>query len=224
MLKYMTLESESCSAVSNSLQPHGLYNPWNSPDQNTGVGSLSFLQGIFPTQGSNPGLLHCRQILYQLSHKGSTKILEWVAYPFSSGSAWPRNQTRVSGIASGFLTNWAKKEALIWPLRSLFFNFLFYIGVQSIDDVVIVSGGQQSHTHACIKVTFNPEIPWVIISDQEEQRSCHRQGELELSLKDQWDFNRMLRNISCRGYCLWKCMEAWRTEYRQLGWKITGPS
>ena len=45
--------------------------PWNSPGQNTGVGSLFLLQGIFPTQGSNPGLLHCGQILYQLSHKGS---------------------------------------------------------------------------------------------------------------------------------------------------------
>ena len=43
--------------------------PWNSPGQNTGVGSLSLLQGIFPTQGSNPGLLPCRQILYQLSHR-----------------------------------------------------------------------------------------------------------------------------------------------------------
>ena len=50
---------------------HGLYSPWNSPGRNTGLGSLSLLQGIFPTQGSNPGLLHCRQILYQLSHKGS---------------------------------------------------------------------------------------------------------------------------------------------------------
>ena len=43
--------------------------PWNSPGQNTGVGSHSLLQGIFPTQGSNPGLLHCRWILYQLSHR-----------------------------------------------------------------------------------------------------------------------------------------------------------
>ena len=46
-----------------------LRDPWNSPGQNTGVGSLSLLQGIFPTQGSNPGLPHCRQILYQLSHE-----------------------------------------------------------------------------------------------------------------------------------------------------------
>ena len=56
--------------MSNSLQLHGLYSPWKSPDQNTGVVILSPLQGIFPTQGSNPGLPHCRQILYQLSHKG----------------------------------------------------------------------------------------------------------------------------------------------------------
>ena len=54
-------ESESPSVVSDSLWPHGLYNPWDSPGQNTGVGSLYLLQGIFPTQGLNPGLLHCRQ-------------------------------------------------------------------------------------------------------------------------------------------------------------------
>ena len=80
-------ESESHSVVSNSLRPHGVYSPCNSPGQNTGVGSLSLLQEIFPTQGSNPGLLHCRWILYQLSHQGSPRILEWVAYPFSRGSS-----------------------------------------------------------------------------------------------------------------------------------------
>ena len=90
-----------------------LYSPWNSPGQNTGVGSLSLLQGVFPTQESNPGLPHCRWILYQLSHKGSPRILEWVAYPFSSGSSEPRNQTRVSCITGGFFTNWAIREALV---------------------------------------------------------------------------------------------------------------
>ena len=60
--------------------------PWTSPGQNTGVGSLSLLQGIFPTQGLNPGLPHCRQILHCLSHQGSLRILEWVAYPFFKGS------------------------------------------------------------------------------------------------------------------------------------------
>ena len=83
-------ESESCSAVSDSLWPHGLYSSWNSPGQNTGVGSLSLFRGIFLTQWSNPGLLHCRQILIQLSLKVSPRILEWVAYPFSSRSSQPR--------------------------------------------------------------------------------------------------------------------------------------
>ena len=78
-------ESQSHSVVSDSLWPHGL----NSPGQNTGVGSLSLLQGIFLIQGSNPGLPYCRWILYQLSHKGSplnsaymtfpTGILSWLA-------------------------------------------------------------------------------------------------------------------------------------------------
>ena len=64
-------ESECCSVMSDSWRPHRLHSPWNSPGQNTGVGSLSLLQGIFPTQGSNPDLPHCRRILYQLSHQGS---------------------------------------------------------------------------------------------------------------------------------------------------------
>ena len=72
--------------------------------KNTGVGSLSLLQGIFPTQGSNPGLLHCRQILCQLSHQGSPRILESVAYPFFSRSSQPRNRTGVFCIADGFFT------------------------------------------------------------------------------------------------------------------------
>ena len=90
----------------------GLYSPRNSPGQNTGTDSCSLLQGIFPTQGLNPGLPHCRWILYQLSHKGSPRILEWVAYPFSSGFSWPRNRTRVSCIAGRIFTNWAIKERL----------------------------------------------------------------------------------------------------------------
>ena len=67
--------------VSGSLRPHGLYSPWNSPGQNTGVGSLSLLQGIFPIQGWNPGLLHCRHSVYQLNHKGSPQWLYLVGNP-----------------------------------------------------------------------------------------------------------------------------------------------
>ena len=87
------LAYEVASVVSNSLQPPWtvarLLCPGGSPGQRTGVGSHSIIQGIFPTQGSNPGLLCCRRTLYQLSHKGSPRILEWVAYPFSMGSPNP---------------------------------------------------------------------------------------------------------------------------------------
>ena len=58
-------------AQADSLRPSGSYSPWNSPGQNTEVGRLSLLQGILPPQRSNPGLPHCRRILYQMSHKGS---------------------------------------------------------------------------------------------------------------------------------------------------------
>ena len=113
----------SHSVMSDFLQLYGLYSPWNSPDQKSGVGSPPLLQGIFSTQGSNPGLPHCRQILYQLRHKGSPRILEWVAYPFSSGSSQPRNPTGVSCTASRFFTNWAVTEVptvcLIVPLKIL---------------------------------------------------------------------------------------------------------
>ena len=88
--------SESRSVMSDSLWPHRLYSPWNSPGQNTGVGSRSLLQGIFPAQGSNPGLQHFRWILYQLSHEGSPRTLEWVAYHFSNRSS--RSQESNQGL------------------------------------------------------------------------------------------------------------------------------
>ena len=67
------------SVMSNSLQPPGLWPSrlfcsWNSPGKKTGVGSLSLLQGIFLTRGSNLSLLHCRQILYRVSHQESLMI------------------------------------------------------------------------------------------------------------------------------------------------------
>ena len=85
--------------------------PRNSPGQNTGVGSLSLLQGIFATQGLEPGLLHCRWIISQLSHRGSPRTLEWVTCPFSSRPSCDRNWAGVSCIAGGFFTSWATGEA-----------------------------------------------------------------------------------------------------------------
>ena len=80
--------------------------PAESPGKpkNTGVVSLSLL-GVFPTQESRRGLLHCRRILYQLSHNESPRILAWVAFPFSRGSSQPRDRNEVSGIAGGFFTS-----------------------------------------------------------------------------------------------------------------------
>ena len=84
--KSVLSESESCSVVSNSLQPLWLHSPWNSPGQNTGVGSFSLLQGIFPTQGSNPDLPCCRQISLPAEPLGKPKntgvgslsLLQWL--------------------------------------------------------------------------------------------------------------------------------------------------
>ena len=83
--RWMYLISLACmlishSVMSDSLQPRGLWPtrlrcPWNSPGENSGVGSHSLLQGIFLTQESNPGLYHCRQILYHLSHQGSPALI-----------------------------------------------------------------------------------------------------------------------------------------------------
>ena len=85
---YLPLIPPPCPHYTDSL-------PAVSPGKpkNIGVDSLSLLQRIFPTQGSSPGLLHCRQILYQLSHQGSPRILEWVACPFSKGSFRRRDPT-----------------------------------------------------------------------------------------------------------------------------------
>ena len=93
-----------CSPPGSSV--HG-----DSPGNSTGVGGHAFLQGIFPTQGSNPGLSHYRRILYRLSHQGRPRILEWVTYSFSRGSSWPRNRSRVSYTAGGFFTTSAAREA-----------------------------------------------------------------------------------------------------------------
>ena len=104
--------SESHSVVSDCLRPHGLYIPWNALGQNTGVGSLSLLQGIFPIQGSNPGLSHCRQILYQLSHKGSPeseeelKSLLMKVKGESENAGLKLNIQKMKIMASSSVTSW----------------------------------------------------------------------------------------------------------------------
>ena len=107
----MLCDPMDCDSPGSSV--HG-----DSPGKNTGVGCHALLQGIFPTQGLNPGLPHCRQILYHLSHQKSPRTLKWVAYPFSSGSSRPRNQTGVSCIAGRCV--WLFETP--WTIQSMEFS------------------------------------------------------------------------------------------------------
>ena len=151
--------NESHSVVSKSLQGHRLYSPWNSPGQKNAVGTHSLLQQIFPTQGLNPGLPHWKQILYQLSHQGSPRILGWLAYPFSSGSSPPRNRTRVSCIAGGFFTSWATREIL-----SIYtFNIQLYLFTYLNSNYESLVAQLVKNLPAMQETWFHPwvtKIPW----------------------------------------------------------------
>ena len=106
--KMYECESESHSVTLDSLQPYRLCSPWNSLGQKSGMGSLSLLQGIFPIQSwtwAQPAL----QVDSSAEPQGKPRNTG-VAYSFSSRSAQPRNRTRVSCIAGGFITNWAIRE------------------------------------------------------------------------------------------------------------------
>ena len=112
-------ESESHSVMSSSLQPHGLYSPWNSPGQNTAVGSCSLLQEIFPTQGWNPCLPHCRQILSQLSHQ---KQLSMNTYLFKYAFFWSLFLNNFAGhkiLRVYFLVDFARSYSTFFNIYSM---------------------------------------------------------------------------------------------------------
>ena len=113
----MKSENENCSVVSDPATPWP-YSPWNSLGQNTGVGNLSLLQGIFPTQGSSSGLPHCRQVLYQLSHKGSLKriVLKMKHSCYGPSSRLKMTEQRVSELQyrSTDITQWERQEKNTW--------------------------------------------------------------------------------------------------------------
>ena len=96
ILEWVAMPSSRGSSQTKDQTRTSLLSEPPGKPKDTGVGCHTLLQGIFPTQGSNPGLPQCRPILYHLSQQGSPRILEWVAYPFSRGSSPPRNQTGVS--------------------------------------------------------------------------------------------------------------------------------
>ena len=99
--------------MSDSLQTCGLYSPWNSPGQTTGVGSCSLLQGIFPTQGSSPGLPHCRRILYQLSHQSI------IPYKFQEGDSTSHPEHRTASNTLLLWTTTHSPRAHQFPLSCL---------------------------------------------------------------------------------------------------------
>ena len=106
-------ESESCSVVSDSLQPQGLCTPWNSPGQNTG--QIAFPSpGDFPNPGIEPRSSVLQVVSLPVEPQGmpkNTGVGTEEDYPFSSRSSKPRNWTRVSCVAGRFFTNWAIREA-----------------------------------------------------------------------------------------------------------------
>ena len=89
LLTVFTSDSESSSVVKSPTLCDSV--EFSRPEHWSGRAAFPFLQGIVPTQGLNPGLMHCRQILYHLSQEAKPRILEWAAYPFSTASSWPRN-------------------------------------------------------------------------------------------------------------------------------------
>ena len=93
---------QSCWTLCNPMD-----SPWNFPGQNTGVGSISLLQGSSQPRDQTEVLLYCRWILYQLSHKGSPRILEWVSLSFLQGIFPSQESNQIACIAGGFFTNWA---------------------------------------------------------------------------------------------------------------------
>ena len=170
-------ENESHLVVSDSLKVHGILQA-----RILEVGSLSLLQGIFPTQGSNPGLPHCGWILYQLSHRGIPTILEWVAYPFSRGSTPPRNRTALQ--VDSLPTELSGKPSLlpgIFPTQGLnmcllqllhCWRILYYLnhyGVLALPIITLIPKSQLLFLYnfllkrAFIKLTKCMDIPAKVI-------------------------------------------------------------
>ena len=122
--------------------------------------AFPLLQGIFPSQGLNPGLPHCRQVLYQLCHKGSPRILEWVAYPSFSGSSWQRNRSAVCCIAGGFFTYWAIREAQLF--YSLLNKTPFWLSRSSVSSMLLYARISYPYTtwlKAAFNIAFLPPQP-----------------------------------------------------------------
>ena len=148
------------------------YSPLNSLGQNTGVGSLSLLQGIVPIQGSNPCVPHCRQLLYQLSHRGNPRISEWVAYPFSSSQ--PRNWIGISCIAGRFFTYWAIRES--WVRRPIKVSLVMLKRwlLESTKGWGLVASSQACDQRVWILIPTPPNLPNPVSREELEIEFSHQ--------------------------------------------------
>ena len=147
------------NVTSDSLQSHGLYSPWNSPGQNTGVGSLSFLQGIFSTQGPNPGLSHCRADSSAAEPPGSWRKLEWVAHPSSSRSFWLRVQITVP--VDSYPTELPGNKICLILSISEFFTFSFLMPVLSSNSLSLYFPCCLILIECCMNFCY--KVPWNFI-------------------------------------------------------------
>ena len=146
-------ESESWSLISDFLQPCGLYSPWKSPGQKTGVGSCSLLHGIIPTQGLSPGLLNCRQILYQLSHQGSPRILHGIF--LTQKSNWSLLLCR--WIV--YLLNYQGSPSLSHPFN----NFPQFVVIHTIKGFRVVNAAEVGFILFIFFFSWNP-LPFSMIT------------------------------------------------------------
>ena len=167
-------ESEGHSVVSDTLRSHGLYSPWNSPGQNTGMGSLSLLQGIFATQGSNPGLTHSLQVdSLPAEPQGKPKNTGVGSLSLLQGIFLTQDQTRVSCIAEGFLTKWAMRGATesvikkIPTCRSLATFTGFYQIVKEETMSILLKLFQKWREGTFPKSVFEDRITLISKSDKE---------------------------------------------------------
>ena len=141
----MPVNQWSCSVVPDSLPSHGLWptrllHLWNFPDKSTGMGCRFLLQGIFPIRGLNPGLLHCRQMLYPLSHQGSPKGM-------------PRS---INGMCCVNIVSWSSKTCCEQYRRQRFQSCFHHLHVCETSDRFL-SSSECLFRPLCIEHTLATE-------------------------------------------------------------------
>ena len=183
--------------MSDSLRPHGLVH---------GILQARILEWVaFLSPGNlpNPRLPHCRQILYQLSHKRSPRILEWVAYPFSRGSSWLRDRTGVACIAGRFFTKGAIREAQ----KEMFNLFCLYLWLNQI-----------------IFLKFTSRREWYCLHVESKGKMMKKKSTLNIHWKDLcWSWNSNTLATWCKESTHWKRPWYWERlkaggERGDLGW------